>query len=187
MIRQTTRIIILIALCASSLTFAMEAEKAVNPKQIQSLQQLAARAVLEKPQTLTTKATELNSGCKGTLHEMLIWKVIELEILIYMKQKNCFIDITATKQKYINLSFEDLCLVTTLKIKNLQDQQLQLTINEAKLFNNLSPELKNEFAQHVIHPSLLENLLASYRQSIFDFFKLKTQKTVQDFIIPYPS
>jgi hypothetical protein len=184
MIKQTTHIIAFIILCANSLTFAMKIEKVAKPKQIQSLQQLAARAMLEKPQILITRATELNPDCKGTLHEALIWKIIELDI---MKQKKCFIDITKTKQKYINLSFEGLCLVRTLKIKNLQGQQLQLTVDEAKLFNDLSLELKNKFTKNVIHPSLLQNLLASCKQSIFDFLKPETQITVQDFIIPYPS
>ena len=81
----------------------MKVEKIAKPKQIQSLQQLAARTLLEKPETLITKVNELNNACKVTLHEVLIWKIIELDILIYMKQKNCFIDITKTKQKYINL------------------------------------------------------------------------------------
>lgn len=184
---QTKKFIVSIALCTSSLMFSMKPEDAKYVK-VASLQELATQAILKNPRAIIGQENQITPACKLILHETLLREALKPSNLnplsshlysMLAKQEAAAYGIWTAIHKdskirnelgitlskyYENASLSQLCLLSTIE---KEQTKLELTIDEAKLFNDLSPELKNEFARLVIQPGLWQRLIYFMQKTAF--------------------
>jgi hypothetical protein len=163
-----------------------EIEK-IKPVKVKSLQTLAMKAALKNPRQLITEPLPLQLGLMAhePLKHSLLHNKLEIKKSLYEKliSKNTYTEYKGTVSGTLmarrlageefskicqNLPLSQLCLLLAIETEHIKQQKLELTVNEALVYNYLSSEFKAAIDQLVIHPSLLQKLLASCKRQLWE-------------------
>ena len=180
-------LILLIVLCASSLTFAMEPGisdemtgkpapnnpreiENIKPVKVKSLQTLAMKAVLKNPRILITEPLPI--PCEIMAHELLAQEIKQSTLATTLDTKFAkkFYATTCGMQMFLakeitKFTMKQLCLLSMIEKRHITKQK-QLTKKEINLLNNLPRRLYEALTSYsnMVKPPL--------RQRIHNAFKL---------------